>query len=49
MAAMRLMYICESDIDLIEEFSLYLDLCKIIEQDKYINSMNSVNIMVHHL
>ena len=43
MAAIRLMYICESDIDLIEQFSLYLDLCQIIEQDKYINSLNSVN------
>ena len=43
MAAIRLMYICESDIDLIEKFSLYLDLCQIIEQDKYINSLNSVN------
>ena len=43
MAAIRLMYICESDIDLIEQFSLYLDLCQIIEQDIYINSLNSVN------
>ena len=43
MAAIRLMYICESDIDLIEQFSLYLDLCQISEQDKYINSLNSVN------
>ena len=43
MAAIRLMYICESDIDLIEQFSLYLDLCQIIEQDKYTNSLNSVN------
>ena len=39
MAAIRLMYICESDIDLIEQFSLYSDLCQIIEQDK----LNSVN------
>ena len=44
MAAIRQMYICESDIDLIDKFSLYLDLCKIIEQDKDINSLNSVNI-----
>ena len=44
MAAIRLMYICELDIDLIEEFSLYLDLCQIIEQDKDINSLNSVSI-----
>ena len=44
MAAIRLMYICESDIDLIEKFSLYLDICQIIEQDKDINSLNSVNI-----
>ena len=44
MAAIRLMYICESDVDLIERFSLYLDLCQIIEQDKDINSLNSVNI-----
>ena len=36
MAAIRLIYICESDIDLIEQFSLYIDLCQIIEQDKYI-------------
>ena len=43
MAAIRLMYICESDIDLIEEFGLYLVLCQIMEQDKYINSLNSVN------
>ena len=44
MAAIRLIYICESDIDLIEKFSLYLDLCQIIEQDKDMNSLNSVNI-----
>ena len=44
MAAIRLLYIFESDIDLIEKFSLYLDLCQIIEQYKDINSMNSVNI-----
>ena len=44
MAAIRLMYICESDIDLIEKFSLYLDQCQIIEQDKDIHSLNSVNI-----
>ena len=44
MAVIRLMYICESDIDLIEKFSLYLDLCQIIEQDKDINSLNSVSI-----
>ena len=44
MAVIRLMYICESDIDLIEQFSLYLDLCQIIEQDKDINSLNSVSI-----
>ena len=44
MAAIRLLYNCESDIDLIEKFSLYLDLCQIIEQEKYINSLNSVNI-----
>ena len=43
MAAIRLMYIGESDIDLIEQFVLYLDPCQIIEQDKYINSLNSVN------
>ena len=43
MAAIRLMYICESDINLTEQFSLYLDLCQIIEQDKDINSLNSVN------
>ena len=43
MAAIRLMYICESDIDLIEQFSLYLDLCQIIERDKDIKSLNSVN------
>ena len=43
MAAIRLMYICESDIDLIEQFNLYLDLCQIIDQDKYIISLNSVN------
>ena len=43
MAARRLMYICKSDIDLIEQFSLYLDLCQIIEQDKDIKSLNSVN------
>ena len=43
MAAIRLMYICVSDIDLIEQFSVYLDLCQIIEQDKYINSLNGVN------
>ena len=43
MATMRLMYICESDIDLIEQFGLYLDLCQIIEQDKDMNSLNSVN------
>ena len=43
MAAIRLMYICESDIDLIEKFSLYFDLCQIIEQDKDIKSLNSVN------
>ena len=49
MAAIRLLYSCESDIDLIERFSLYLDLCQFIEQDKNINSLNSVNIMVHHL
>ena len=41
MAAIRLMYICESDNDLIEKFSLYLDLCQIIELDKNINSQNS--------
>ena len=41
MSAIRLMYICESDIDLIEKLSLYLDLCQIIEQDKDINSLNS--------
>ena len=39
-----LLYICESDIYLIERFSFYLDLCQIIEQDKDINSMNIVNI-----
>ena len=44
MAVIRLMYIFESDIDLIEKFSLYLDLCQIIEQDKDINSLNSVSI-----
>ena len=44
MAAIRLMYICESDIDLIEKFSLHLDTCQIIEQDKDINSLNTVNI-----
>ena len=43
MAAIRLMYICESDIYLIEQFSLYLDLGQIIEQDKYTNPLNSVN------
>ena len=43
MAAIRLMYICESDIDLIVRFSLYLDLYQSIEQDKDINSLNSVN------
>ena len=43
MAAIRLMYICESDIDLIEKFSLYLDLCQIIEEDKDVKSLNSVN------
>ena len=43
MAAIRLMHICESDIDLIEQFSVYLDLCQIIEQDKYINSLEGVN------
>ena len=42
MAAIRLMYICESDMDLIEKLSLYL--YQIIEQDKDINSLNSVNI-----
>ena len=44
MAAIILMYICESGIDLLEKFSLYLDRCQIFEQDKYINSLNSVNI-----
>ena len=44
MVVIRLMYSCESDIDLIEQFSLYLDLCQIIEQDKDINSLNSVSI-----
>ena len=44
MAVIRLMYSCESDIDLIEQFSLYLDLCQIIEQDKDIDSLNSVRI-----
>ena len=44
MTVIRLMYIFESDIDLIERFSLYLDLCQIIEQDKDINSLNSVSI-----
>ena len=43
MAAMRQMYICESDIDLIEKFGLYLDLCQINEQDKDSNLLNSVN------
>ena len=46
MSAIRLMYICESDIDLSEQFSLYLDLCQIIEQDKDINSLNIVNTWV---
>ena len=41
MTAIRLVYICESDIDLIEKFSLYLDLCQIIEQDKDINSLKN--------
>ena len=45
MAAIRQMYICESDIDLIEQFSLYLDLCQIIEQDKYINSPIVVTLL----
>ena len=44
MAAIRLLYICESDIDQIEQFMLYLDICQITEQDKDINSLNSVNI-----
>ena len=44
MASIRLMYICESDINLIKEFSVYLDICQIIEQDKDINSLNSVSI-----
>ena len=44
MTVIRLMYICESDIDLIEKCSLCLDLCQIIEQDKDINSLNSVSI-----
>ena len=30
MAAIRLLYMCESDIDLIEKFFLYLDLCQIM-------------------
>ena len=30
MAAIRLLYICESDIDLIEPFSLYLYLCQMM-------------------
>ena len=44
MAAIRLLYNCESEIHLIERFSLYLDLYKIIEQDKDNHSMNNVNI-----
>ena len=44
MAAIRLIHICKSDIDLIEKFYLYLDICQIIEQDTDINSLNSVNI-----
>ena len=32
MAAIRLLYICESDID---QFSLYLDLCQIISVYRY--------------
>ena len=46
MAAIRRMYNCESDIDLIEQFNLYLDLCQIIEQDTDNNSMNNVNIIM---
>ena len=38
MAAIRLLYNCEFGIDHIERFSLYLDLCQIIEQDKDIHS-----------
>ena len=44
MAVIRLMYNCESDIDLIKQFSLYLDLCQIIEQDEDIDSLNCVSI-----
>ena len=43
MAAIRLFSNCESGIDLIEKFSLYLDLCQIIEQDKDINSTYNMN------
>ena len=46
MAAIRLMYICESDIDLIERFSLYFDLCQIIEQDKDIIIIIIYNICI---
>ena len=35
MAVIRLMYNCETDIDLIEQFSLYLDLCQIIYNISY--------------
>ena len=44
MAVIRLMYNCETDIDLIQQFSLYLDVCQIIEQDKDIDSLNCVSI-----
>ena len=44
MAAIRLLYMWESDFDQFEQVSLYLDLCQIIDQYKDINSMNSVNI-----
>ena len=35
MADIRLLYICESDIDLIEQFCLYLDQCQIMSVYTY--------------
>ena len=40
---------CEFDIDLIGKFSLYLDLCQIIEPDKDSNSKYDCKLMVYYL